>query len=181
MGFESVKKEVLGMAKEKADTSISVATKKAEDILNETRKQVSIILESRKKEVATLIDQIKSDGYAKANFEVKRMELGSIKSLIDLIFKRTVEGILNLDEKTKKELTLKLLDNAEKQIEVDIIFCNKNTEKYIPKKYKVKIVDNLGGIIAQTKDSNVRIDNTFDSILEQVRKEELYNITKNIF
>lgn len=42
-------------------------------------------------------------------------------------------------------------------------------------------IDCLGGVVAESDTSRVRVNNTFDSILESVWDDELKNISERLF
>lgn len=183
MGLEAIDKEIKQVVLNTANDLISQATADADQIIIKAKDKAKNIEIQVNQQTDQIISQLKNSFLAQAKFEIKKNELISKKNLVNLIFNKAKEEISKLNDKTVKELTIKLYNNAKKQLDVKYVLCNKNTAKalLIDKGITVEIVEMLGGIIAENKDRTLRIDNSFDTILEDVRRDFLAEISKGLF
>lgn len=180
MGIEAVQEEIISLTQKIGEEKIESAAKKANEIKNETLKIITEEDEKAKKETEYLIEQLKKLLDAQVKFEIRKIELKSKKELLTKIFEKAKEKINSFDDKTQERLTMILLDEANKEIEVRLVICNKKTSKWIPKNFDIQIEEMNGGLITETKDGTLRVDNSYETILEKVRKDALKKIVKDI-
>ena len=74
----------------------------------------------------------------------------------------------------------KLLEKAKNDIEVEKIYCNKKDLKLL-KEFNAEAMDMTGGLIAENKDGTVRVDYSFDTMLQTIKENELQSINKVLF
>ncbi|MEK6876839.1 MAG: V-type ATP synthase subunit E family protein, partial [Nanoarchaeota archaeon] len=60
------------------------------------------------------------------------------------------------------------------------VYCNKNDAKLV-KGFKAESSDITGGLIAENADGTVRVDYSFDTMLQNVKENELQKISKILF
>ena len=180
MGLEQIEKEIVEIKNKEASKMIEEANTKALEIKEETENKIAEEDKRSEDETEKLLDQIKQSFEAIAKFEIKRTELSSKKEIIEQVFEKTIEKINSLDDKTAEKLTKILLDDAKNEIDVKTIYCNEKTKKIIPKEFKVKTEEMIGGIIAENSDGTIRVDNRFETILEEVRRDALKKIAKGV-
>ncbi|MBR9690574.1 hypothetical protein GOV08_02715 [Candidatus Woesearchaeota archaeon] len=181
MGLGAIQKEILRIVQGQAKEKISEATSIADEIRGKTATKVEEQKEKYAKETEDFMKQLKELIESSAKFEVKKQELISKKEIISKVFKKTEELIDSLDDKTLEELTSILLKDAKKQIDVKYVFCNEKTKKWIPTGITAKTQPMLGGLIAENSDQTLRVDNSFETIIEEVRKDALREIVKGLF
>ena len=181
MAIEAIQEEIMGLAEKEAERQIAQAMKKAEEIRQETNTTLSLEDKKGETETDSLIEQLKQAIEASAKFEIKKLELTSKKDMINNVFDKATEKIMSLDEKTHERLTKILLKDAEKEIDIGKIICNEKTKKYLPKEFQIKTEEMIGGIIAESKDGTLRVDNRYETILEEIRRDALKKIAKSMF
>ena len=69
---------------------------------------------------------------------------------------------------------------AKNDIEVAKIYCNKKDLKVL-KDFKAEAADITGGLIAENKEGTVRVDYSFDTMLQNIKENELQSINKVLF
>jgi V/A-type H+-transporting ATPase subunit E len=179
MGLEEVKQEVLEKAREKAESIINEAKAEANKIMDkvkeEIREQEKIINEDTKKRI-TLMER---KDISSAEIDIKKNFLQAKKEVINDVFNRVKEK-LKKDSKIRKELIQRLLKKTESEIKIAKIYCNKQ-DKSIFKDYNLEFIDILGGFIAENNDATIRINHSFDVILESIKEKELGKIDKILF
>ena len=180
MGLEAVKEEVIRAAKEQEAAMIAEARKEASRLLKEAEKKIDEIKQRSEEETKKMIDVIKKQAIASAELEVKKMLLETKKQLIENVFAETEKRLESLDDKKRESLIKKLFDRAKKEIEVESVYCSKKDLKFI-KGANAEPIGIIGGLIAENKDKTIRVNYSFESMLESIKNTELQNINKLLF
>ena len=77
-------------------------------------------------------------------------------------------------------MTLYLLEKAKSDIEVAKVYCSKKDAKFV-KGFDANPIDIIGGLIAENKERTIRVDSSFDTMLESIKEKELQGINKLLF
>lgn len=131
----------------------------------------------KKKELSVIPKKIVSD----ANME-KKKELNSKKSeLLDEVFTAAQEKILQMSDKKKKKILKNLIQQEERE----------NPIIYVDKKYASLLKDMKGvkakkgmedfGVIIESKEGSLRIDNTLSNAMERIRTKIEPEVAKILF
>ncbi|MBS3100631.1 hypothetical protein J4204_00690 [Candidatus Woesearchaeota archaeon] len=180
MGLEAVKEEVIRQAKEQETALIAEARKEANRIMREAEKKAEELREKNDAETKKIIDTIKRQELASAELENKKMLLEAKKETIENVFSEAKKRLEGMDDK-KRELCIKnLIEKTRKEIEVMNIYCNKKDAKFL-KGLNVQAIDIAGGLVAENKEKTVRVDYSFETLLDGIKENELQNISKILF
>ena len=180
MGLEAVKEEILNSAKEKANSLIAEARKEANRIMKEAEKKIEGIREKSEAETKRAIDTIKRQELASAELENKKMLLEAKKQVIENVFIEISKKLESIDYKKTETYIKKLIEKIKNDIEPANFYSNKKDIKFL-KGLNVEPVNILGGLIAENKDRTVRVDYSFETILQDIKEKELQNINKILF
>ena len=120
---------------------------------------------------------------AGARFEAKKLVLNTRKELIDAVFADVAEQLAALPDRNREELLGKLLAIAETEIAVHTVHVNARDAGVMSKRKGlfVKPTNIIGGLIAETADGTMRVDLSFDQMLQQLRDQELAPIARELF
>lgn len=180
MGLEAVKEEILNSAKEQANSMTSEARKESSRIEKETEKKIEEMQAKSEMETKKAFDIIKRQELASAELENKKMLLEAKKQIIDAAFAEARKKLENLDDKKREAIMKRLLERAKSEIEAAKIYCSKRDAK-LAKGIATQNAEMIGGLIAENKDGTIRIDYTFDTMLQNIKERELQNISKLLF
>ncbi|MBI2107502.1 hypothetical protein HYU10_01840 [Candidatus Woesearchaeota archaeon] len=180
MGLEKVRDEIIERAKSQSSRIVAEAKAKAAQILREAEKQVEGHRERASEESKRMMLEIKRQEMAKAELEFKKLLLMSKKGLIDEAFEKARKEISRMNEKQRSEAVSLLIKKAERSMEIDCIYCSKSDAKFV-KGYRTTEAAISGGIIAENKGQTVRIDYSFDTLMESVKEEKMQQIAKMLF
>ncbi len=180
MGLEAVKEEIIRNAKAQEETLIAEAKNEARKIMKETEKKIEEIREKNNAELKKRADIIKKQELASAELENKKMLLEAKKQLIESVFSEAKNKVESLDEKKRMAYIKKLLEKAKKDIEVEYVYCNKKDLKLL-KDFSPEAIDITGGLITENKDKTVRVDYSFDTMLQNIKENELQSINRILF
>lgn len=193
METDKIRNAILKKAKSEADQIIADARTRATEMIDKAKEQRRYRFEDEKK---------KSISEARREAS-KLVAQSSLKSRQDIL--REKDAILNtIIEKVKDELSRTAMDKesffsliretveafeTDEQVVIfvspkDLTTVRRFIEEDSDLKGKisdVKELDCLGGILAQTMDGMVNIDNTYDTRLEMLMPKILPEVGKNLF
>ena len=180
MGLETVKDEILNSAKEQSNSLIAEARKEANRILRETEKKIEELKEKSESETKKMLDTIKRQELASAELENQKMILESKKQVIEGAFAEARKKLESFDDKKREACIKKLIEKARNDIKISTAYCSKKDAKFL-KEFNVESADIIGGLIAENKEKTVRVDYSFEAILQGIQETELQNINKALF
>lgn len=180
MGLETVKAEILNNAKMQAAGIVAEARKEASRLVKGAEKKIEELKEESEAETKKTLDLIKRQSLASADMENKKMLLEAKKQVIDAVFADAGKKLETLDDKKREEVIKKLLEKAKGDIEIAHVYCNRKDAKFL-KALNPEPLNITGGIIAENKQKTVRVDYSFEVMLQSVKETELQNINKLLF
>lgn len=180
MGLEAVKEEIIRDARKQEESLLAEAREEANKLVEAAEKQAGEFKEKSELEAKRLMDVIKKQELASAELENKKMLLEAKKQIIDAVFAEAEKKISELDSKKRGEYIKNLLEKAKSDIEVAKAYCSKKDANLL-KGVNTEVMGILGGLIAENKDGTVRVDYSFETILQNIKENELQNISKVLF
>jgi V/A-type H+-transporting ATPase subunit E len=175
MGIEEVRKEILENAKNQASQIHKDALKEKEAINNSADARISSIQERLAQETEKAVEQYKTMMLAEAASQAKKRRLAVEKEMIDQTFRTATAEIANLEPKLRAKHLKKLLT-----VNMPKIYCARQDITLL-KEYNPTQADISGGIILENKEGDIRIDLSYDTLLERVKEEKLPQIAKILF
>lgn len=180
MGLETVKEEIIRNAKNQEESLIAEARNETVRLMDEAEKKVAGLKEKSDAETKRIIDLVKKQELASAELESKKMLLEAKKELIENVFSEVRKNLEKLDSKKREEFIKKLLEKSKNDIEVANVYCNEKDKKFL-EGVNVESMELVGGLIAENEDKTVRVDYSFDTMLQSLKENELQNINKILF
>ena len=180
MGLEQLKQEILKKAEEKAEQIIKEAKEQEKAAVKQAEKRVGEYSKSSEEEIAKLSDMIEKRAKAASELESRKMLLSAKGDITQEVFLRVSKEIAHFDSRKREVHIQKLIERARGRMEIGRIYCNRKDMKFV-KGFEAAEAEIKGGIIAESKDRSVRIDESYDSILEGIRDRNLQEISKIIF
>lgn len=191
MSLDTVAEDVTEDARERAERIRTEADERAEEIIAEAESDAEEIIEEREREVETQIEQERDQTRSSANLEAKQKRLEARRDVLADVREEVASRIVDLSGDEREELTRTLLDNAAAEFAEDAsvrVFGRAEdaelleslAEEYEGYEYAGEY-DCLGGVVAESETSRVRVNNTFDSVLDSVWDDELGEISRRLF
>ena len=180
MGLEAVKEEIIRNAKRQEEELLAEAREQARKILDEAKKKALELKEKTEAETKKLLELMKKQEAASAELEAKKMMLEAKKSLMDKVFEKARQRIEKLEPKKREAFMQSLLEKAKNEISIGKIYCSKKDAKSL-KEYKTEHADIICGLIAENEDGTIRVDYSFDTMLQSIKESWLQEINKTLF
>ena len=180
MGLETVKEEIIRNAKEQETALIAEARKETSRIMKDAEKKIEELKEKSNAEFNKKVDVIKKQELASTELECKKILLETKKQVIESVFSEAREKVQGLDSKKREDYLKKLLEKAKNDIELANVYCNKKDIELL-KDFNAESVDIIGGLIAENKDKTIRVNYSFETILQGIKENKLQTINKLLF
>jgi len=180
MGLEKVKGKVLEEAKLKAKTKVDSARLEAKNILKSFSAQAKEKETAFKNQLRAEADAIRNRETAAAKLESKKLILSFKKQFIDELFESVSKKLAKLPASTRTIHLKKLLEKASSEIDVAIVYCNTKDLKLVEHRKK-KPTDISGGIVAESANTELRVDYSYDALLKQLKESLMPDLNKTLF
>lgn len=178
MGLEIVLNDITEGAKADVRRINDEAKSVSDLIIEEARQASKEALGSRLAEVEEKLEQQRQQVLSSANLEVKRIALNKRKTLLDQVYTQAIERIEDLPA-DKDEKYLKALIKANEK-GGHKIYSNEKSEKIVKKLSSLEYggnIDCIGGIVIENEDGTIRLDFTYDLILQSTYDKSLKSIS----
>lgn len=196
MSLDTVTEDITDDAQEQADHIREEAQERAGEIIEKAEEEAAELLESREREVERRIEQEREQKLSSAKLEAKQLRLEARREILQDVRNSVEEQIRELSGEQREQLTRELLGAATAEFDtesiesdelavygreddkelLESIFEDEDEEYTYAGPY-----DCLGGCVVESETSRVRVNNTFDSILESVWDDQLREISNQLF
>jgi len=187
MPLDTVLKEIKLKGEEEVKRIEEETRKEVEKIINEAKADAEALLKKARDEAEKEGEALRKQEISSLNLEMKRTLLAKQKEITDEVFKLLRKKIAEMDDKTRKGIIKTLIEkNAKDNMN---LYVRKEDEKIVKEvlkdlKMHLKIaghISALGGIILEDPSGEVRINLTFDELLNQLYEKKLNEVAKVLF
>ena len=189
--METVVQDIREEAQEQAEAIRSEAEAEAEAIVSEAEADADSIREDREQAADREIEQEREQKLSSAKLEAKQERLSARRDVLEDVREQVEDEIAGLEGETREELTRSLVDAAAEEFPADAdvdVFGRADDqaliegvlEAYDGYSYAGEY-DCLGGVVVESDASRVRVNNTFDSVIESVWEENLRDVSERLF
>ena len=191
MSLETVVEDIRETARERADELLAEADADADRIVSEAEAEAEAIVEEGEAEAERRIERERDQRRSSATLEAKQARLEARREQLAAVREEVEAAVAGLEGETRESLTRALLDAAAEEFadvedvrvfgaEDDADLLASVVEDYDGFEHAGS-VDCLGGVVVESPNSRLRVNNTFDSVLEAVWDDELRAISARLF
>ncbi|QHS16854.1 V-type ATP synthase subunit E [haloarchaeon 3A1-DGR] len=190
MSLDTVVEDIREEARARAEEIREEADAEAEEIIAEAEADADRIREQKLAEVERQIERECEQTLSSAKLEAKQERLGARRDVLEDVRADVEAAIADLDDDRRRELTETLLEAtlAEFDDDADVVVATREADldllEELLEDRDAEVgdpVDCLGGVVGESDSSRVRVNNTFDSVLEDVWDDELKNLSERLF
>jgi len=190
MSLDTVVEDVRDEARAHAKEIRESAESEAEEIIAEAEADAERIREERLAEVERQIDQEREQTLSSAKLEAKQERLGARRDVLEDVYDDVESAIADIEGDRRRELTATLLDASLAEFDDDepvAVYARPEDAELVEELLADRDaeldgeVDCLGGVVAESDASRVRVNNTFDSVLDSVWDDELKQVADRLF
>ena len=191
MSLETVVEDIRNEARARAEEVRTDSESRAEEILEEAERDAEEVLEEAEREVERQVAQEREQKVSSAKLEAKQQRLEARREVLENVRDDVEARVADIDGDEREELTRTLLEAATAEFDGDEtvrVHGRADDEELLEsvledfEGFEVgEPVDCLGGVVVESDASRVRVNNTFDSVLEEVWEENLREISARLF
>lgn len=191
MSLETVAEDIRDEARARAEEIREEGEERAAEIVEDAEADAEKILDEREAAVEREVEQRREQAVSSAKLEAKQARLEARRDAIADVREAVETAIAEIDGERRRSLTETLLDAAAEEFDEgesvsvygradDVDLLEDLLEGYdgfsVAGEY-----DCLGGVVVESEESRVRVNNTFDSILEAVWEDNLKELSTRLF
>jgi len=165
-------------------------------INRDTEQQAKRIIETAKEEAEVESKNIRLEGekqsentkkvlVAKAKQEIKHEILNAKEKIIEESFLQVYSRLSKINEEHYKKIITKLMENTKIKIGEDCkLLVSRDIDKTIAKNLKLDVIgtiDSIGGFIAISHDDKIKLNNTFEGIIDRNKDKLRVKVGKTLF
>jgi V/A-type H+-transporting ATPase subunit E len=191
MSLDTVVEDIRDEARTRAEEIRAEGEERAEQIVNEAEAEAEEIEADAEAEVERTIEQEREQALSSAKLEAKQERLEARRQLLQEVRSDVEAEIAGLEGDRREALTRTLLETAAPE------FADAETVRVRGREDDADLlaticadhdsfevgepVDCLGGVVVESEGSRVRVNNTFDSVLDEVWEDDLRQISERLF
>ncbi|MFT4882186.1 MAG: V/A-type H+-transporting ATPase subunit E [Natronomonas sp.] len=190
MSLDTVVEDIRDEARAQATEIRAEADQQAEEILAEAESEAERIREEREREATRQVEQEREQKLSSAKLEAKQARLEARREVLQDVREQVEQAIADLED-GREELTRALLEDAAAEFDDDAtveVYGRADDQELLESvlaeydgyEYAGEL-DCLGGVVAESEGSRVRVKNTFDSVLEAVWEDSLTTVSDRLF
>lgn len=191
MSLETVVEDIREEANARAEEIRTEGEARAEEIEQAAHEDASEIVQEAEERADREIEQLREQRLSSAKLEAKQQRLEARRDVLGEVREQVEAELAALDGDAREELTRDLLDAASVEFSSDDDvrvygraedeeLLESILEEYDGYEYAGEY-DCLGGVVVESEQSRVRVNNTFDSVLEDVWEDNLREISNRLF
>jgi len=191
MSLDNVVEDIRDEAHARAEEIRGEGERRAEEIVETAEADAEELLDARKGDVERQIEQEREQAVSGAKLEAKQERLEARRDVLEDVRSRAETELRELSGDDRAELTRALLDEAATEFEGqasvavygradDADLIEELVADYDGFEYGGEH-DCLGGVVVDGTDSRVRVNNTFDSVLDDVWEDNLKDVSGILF
>ncbi|WP_265108936.1 V-type ATP synthase subunit E [Halosolutus halophilus] len=191
MSLDTVVEDIREEAHARAENIRSEGETRAEEIESAAEADAEEIVATAEQEVEREIEQLREQRLSSAKLEAKQKRLEARRDVLGEVREQVEDELAALEEDTREELTRDLLDAASGEFDAgdDVSVYGRADDKELIESILADYdgyeyageYDCLGGVVVESEQSRVRVNNTFDSVLEDVWEDNLREISNRLF
>ncbi|SEK88965.1 V-type ATP synthase subunit E [Haloferax larsenii] len=191
MSLDNVVEDIRDEARARAEEIRQNGQERADEIVAEAEADAEEILESRTAEIEQQLEREREQSLSSAKLEAKQARLSARRDVLQRVREQVESELADLEGDRREELTRTLLDAAavefEDEDEVHVYGRADDAdmlEDILADYDRYEVAgerDCLGGVVVEGTNSRVRVNNTFDSVLDSVWEDNLKEVSARLF
>ncbi|ELY68787.1 V-type ATP synthase subunit E [Natrinema versiforme] len=191
MSLDTVVEDIREEAHARAEDIRAEGETRAEEIESAAQEDADEIVADAEADVDREIEQLREQRLSSAKLEAKQQRLEARRDVLTEVREAVEDELAALEGDTREELTRDLLEAATVEFDEgdDVAVYGRSDDAELIESILADYdgyeyagdYDCLGGVVVESEASRVRVNNTFDSVLEDVWEDNLQEISNRLF
>jgi len=188
MGLETVVDDIKDEARTRAEEIKEEAEKEADGTLEEAREEAEKIKQEEREAAEKRAEELREQEISSAKLEARKMRSRERRDLLAELRTDVSESLAELEER-REDMTRNLLEGAVEELGKDsgVVYAAERDKEllndiigdYDGFEYG-GTTEILGGVVVEASDGDVRVNNSFDSVLETVWNDSLKEVSERL-
>lgn len=188
MGLETVVDDIKDEARTRAEEIKAEAEQEADETLEEAREEADEIRHEEREAAEKRAEELREQEVSSAKLDARKMQSRERRDLLAELRADVRDELAELEE-GREEMTRTLLEGAIEELGEDtgVVYAAESDEdlvndiigEYDGFEYG-GTTDVLGGVVVEASDGDVRVNNSFDSVLETVWNDSLKEVSDRL-
>lgn len=188
MGLDTVVNDIKDEARARAEEIVEEAEAEKEEKLEEARERAEELKQEARRDAESEADALREQEVSSAKLEARKMKSRKERDLLADLRADVRDELAALDE-DREGLTATLLEDGIEELgETEgVVYVAEGDEEMVEELledvdgFEVGgTTDVLGGVVVEAADGKVRVDNSFDSVLERVWNDSLREVSARL-
>ncbi|ARS90036.1 V-type ATP synthase subunit E [Natrarchaeobaculum aegyptiacum] len=193
MSLDTVVEDIRDEAHARAENIRDDGESRADEIVSAAEEDADELLEDAEADVEREIDQLREQRLSSAKLEAKQTRLEARRDVLGEVREQVEAELAGIEGGDREELTRALLESSSDEFDEgddvrvygradddELLESILDDEEFDDYEYAGEY-DCLGGVVVESDQSRVRVNNTFDSVLEDVWEDNLREISNRLF
>jgi V/A-type H+-transporting ATPase subunit E len=189
MSLETVVEDIRDEARARAEELRAAGDERAAALIEAADDDAQEIVAEAKREVEREIEQEREQTLSSATLGAKQERLEARREVLQEVREAVEAAVAGIDGERREELTRALLDATTAEFDEQASVYGRAADRELFEGILTEYdgyewggeYDCLGGVVVETEESRVRVNNTFDSVLEEVWDDDLREISAELF
>ncbi len=185
MSLEDVKRAVQDKTKAEVEAVLQQGRVESQRITQEAQEQIQRKREAHEEQTKRTLEALERKEQASAQFIRKTILLEEKRKAVDDVFVQLQSMLANMPAADRAQLHKTLASKANNAIDVKKCRCNSKDVAVLSKEFpQASVIADpqvSGGFTAEDASGSVRIDYTFETILDTVRERTIADLTEQLF
>ncbi len=191
MSLDTVVEDIREEARERAEEIREEGRERAEEIREEAEADAADIVAEAEQEVERTVEREREQTLSSAKLEAKQERLEARREVLQQVRADVEAALADVEGDRRRELTAALLEDAASEypdaetVEVSGRADDADLLAELVADYDgwthAGEYDCLGGVVVEAEGSRIRVNNTFDSVLEDVWEDNLRDVSTRLF
>ncbi|NUN11501.1 hypothetical protein HUU53_02550 [Candidatus Micrarchaeota archaeon] len=182
--MHELQKDVLDKAETQSAVVLSEARQEAKEILAKAKLEASALAKQSEEKALAEASALKAEHLASARLEARSFESNARNKVVDEVFVELKNEFKDFaSTKEYEKFFSKLVSNARKDLGQDgVILANKKDQAMAKKLGKTgEVLDSIGGVIIASSDGRIRVNSSFEALLEEKSESLKQAIFEELF
>lgn len=188
MGLENVVADILDSAKGEVSAIVADRDSEVSLIIEEAKRTGERITGEKIASVEEETERVRRQEISSVNLEIRRMTLNARKEVLDETHIQAIRRVRELDSEPLLRSLIRahsgdgtrVYSNLQDQPIVERL-CDELLEDRLTELEYAGNIDCIGGIVLENEDGTVRLDYTFDTIMDEISERSMKQVSQILF
>lgn len=180
MGLNEIRDRINEDTENEVSKVIEEGKNTASKVIADTKQDMAQQKTKFDEETKAFVEEMEKRAVTDARFEVRKRLLEKKKQILAQVFDEVRKELIRMPDSTREKWIKSILEKVKNELDVKYVYASSRDVKFIPE-YNPQEAAIIGGVIVENSDKSMRIDYSFDSLLDDIKGQTLQEVAKILF